>query len=47
MEGHEDHLEYLKEAFIKSVKAKNYDNIDLIEDYTGRTRFLWATKKKS
>ena len=47
MEGHEDHLEYLKEAFIKSVNAKNYDNIDLIEDYTGRTRFLWATKKKS
>lgn len=47
MEGHEDHLQYLREAFIKSVKQINYNNIELIEDYTGRTRFLWATKKKS
>lgn len=45
MEGHEDHLEQQKEAFKKVVEIEKYHNIELIKDYTGRTRFLWATKK--
>jgi release factor glutamine methyltransferase len=41
MEGHEDHLQALKPVLEKF----DFDNVEVVKDYTGRDRFLKGIKK--